>query len=216
MKHYGRIIASVIAGWFVFALSASALHLFANDAQRPPLAVGLAASVPILLFAGWYAGDRRFRELVLALNPRLLTFVQSLRILGLVFVILESERQLPVLFGRSAGYGDIFIGLTASLVAVKLAIPRHRNSFIVWNVLGITDLITAVFLGTTAQWLAPHGASMFLMTVLPLSLIPTFLVPLFFILHVIAIAQARRWQIVQGDTSSASVKQLALGRTTAH
>jgi hypothetical protein len=31
------------------------------------------------------------------------------------------------------------------------------------------------------------------MTVLPLSLIPTFAVPLLFILHVICIAQARRW-----------------------
>jgi len=33
------------------------------------------------------------------------------------------------------------------------------------------------------------------MTVLPLSLIPTFLVPLYLILHVISIAQARRWPL---------------------
>jgi hypothetical protein len=33
------------------------------------------------------------------------------------------------------------------------------------------------------------------MTVLPLSLIPTFLVPLFFIFHVISIAQARTWKV---------------------
>jgi hypothetical protein len=32
------------------------------------------------------------------------------------------------------------------------------------------------------------------MTVLPLSLIPTFLVPLFMMLHVICIAQARAWK----------------------
>jgi hypothetical protein len=32
------------------------------------------------------------------------------------------------------------------------------------------------------------------MTVLPLSLIPTFAVPLFLILHIICIAQARQWQ----------------------
>jgi hypothetical protein len=34
------------------------------------------------------------------------------------------------------------------------------------------------------------------MTVLPLSLIPTFLVPLFLMFHVIAIAQARTWKAV--------------------
>jgi hypothetical protein len=32
------------------------------------------------------------------------------------------------------------------------------------------------------------------MTVLPMSLIPTFAVPLFMILHFISIAQARQWQ----------------------
>jgi hypothetical protein len=35
------------------------------------------------------------------------------------------------------------------------------------------------------------------MTVLPLSLIPGFLVPLFLILHIICIAQARRWPAEQ-------------------
>jgi hypothetical protein len=41
--------------------------------------------------------------------------------------------------------------------------------------------------------LEPYGVSTSAMTVLPLSLIPAFLVPLFLILHVISIAQARRW-----------------------
>ena len=36
------------------------------------------------------------------------------------------------------------------------------------------------------------------MTVLPLSIVPTFLVPLFFIMHIILIAQARRWPEVEG------------------
>jgi len=35
------------------------------------------------------------------------------------------------------------------------------------------------------------------MTVLPLSIVPTFLVPLFFIMHIIVIAQARRWPGVE-------------------
>jgi hypothetical protein len=75
-----------------------------------------------------------------------------------------------------------------------MANPIHRNGFIVWQVLGIADLVAAVGLGTTAGLLSPHGPSMAAMTVLPLSLIPTFLVPLFFILHGICIAQARAWK----------------------
>ncbi len=88
------------------------------------------------------------------------------------------------------------IGATASLVAWKLANPAHRSSFILWQLLGVADLVIAVSLGTTAGLVSPQGPSMAPMTTLPLSLIPTFLVPLFVILHVICIAQARTWKTV--------------------
>ena len=96
------------------------------------------------------------------------------------------------------------IGLTATLAAWKLADPSHRNSFILWQALGITDLVTAVSVGTTAPLLSPHSPSMVAMTVLPLSLVPTFLVPLFFIFHVICIAQARAWKAASGTAIEAS------------
>jgi hypothetical protein len=76
------------------------------------------------------------------------------------------------------------IGATATFVAWKLADASHRRSFIVWQELGILDLVVAVSLGTTAVWLSPHSASMVAMTVLPLSLVPTFLVPLFLFFHI--------------------------------
>ena len=104
-----------------------------------------------------------------------------------------AEKLLPAVFALPAGYGDMAIGATAALVAWKLATPRHRSSFILWQLLGIADLVTAVTLGVTAGLLDPHGVSMTPMTVLPLSLIPTFLVPLYLILHVISIRQARAW-----------------------
>ncbi len=60
-----------------------------------------------------------------------------------------------------------------------------------WQVLGISDLAMAVTLGTLARVISPQGIPTSAMTVLPLSLIPTFTVPLLLILHVISIAQAR-------------------------
>jgi hypothetical protein len=92
-----------------------------------------------------------------------------------------------------AGWGDIAIGATAPLVATILANPAQRKSFILWQLLGIADLVTAVTMGTTARLIEPHGIATSPMTVLPLSLIPTFAVPLLFILHIICIAQARHW-----------------------
>jgi len=196
---YGKLTAGLITAWSLFALSASALHWFRNDANRVGLAVAFAAVVPILVFALWFATSEKFRQFTLSLNPQLLTLVQSWRIIGFTFVLLEARGVLPAIFALPAGYGDMAIGMTATFVAWKLTNPVHRNSFILWQLLGIADLVTAVSLGTTARVISPESPSMVAMTVLPLSLVPTFLVPLFLILHVICIAQARAWKGVSGD-----------------
>jgi hypothetical protein len=199
-ESYGKFTAGLIAAWFLFALSASALNWFRNDANRVGLAVAVAAVAPILVFALWFAASKTFRQFTLSLKPQLLTFAQSWRIVGFTFVLLEARGVLPAIFALPAGYGDMAIGMTATLVAWKLANPARRNSFIIWQLLGIADLVTAVSLGTTARLLSPDGPSMVAMTVLPLSLVPTFLVPLFLIFHVICIAQARSWKGAAGHT----------------
>jgi hypothetical protein len=206
MKNYGKLTAGLIAAWFIFALSASALHLFENAANRVGLAVALAALTPILVFSLWFGISQKFREFTLSLNPRALTAVQSWRILGFVFVLLQAYRLLPAVFALPAGYGDMVIGMTATAVAWKLADPSHRASFTLWQVLGIADLVNAVGLGTTAPLLSPHGAPMVLMTVLPLSLIPTFLVPLFLIFHIVCIAQAKAWKGASGNARQTSMR----------
>jgi hypothetical protein len=200
MKSYGKLTAGIIAGWFIFALSASARHLFRNDAQRVGIAVAIAALTPIVVFALWFALSENFRQFTLSLNPRILTVAQAWRIIGFTFVLLQARNLLPALFAWPAGYGDMAIGATATLVAWQLTSPSHRNSFILWQALGIADLVNAVSLGTTARLLDPTGPSMLPLTVLPLSLVPTFLVPLFMIFHVICIAQARKWEEVSSHT----------------
>ena len=196
MKNYGKFIAWLIAVWFLFVLSASALHLFENNSNRIGLAVAIAAVTPIVVFFLWLAASESFQRFAFSLNPRILTSAQAWRMVGFTFVLLEARGALPAIFALPAGYGDMAIGATASFVAWKLASPAHRNSFVLWQLLGITDLVIAVSLGTTAGLISPQGPSMAPMTTLPLSLIPTFLVPLFVIFHVICIAQARSWKAV--------------------
>jgi hypothetical protein len=202
MKTYGKFITMLLAAWFTLALSTSALHVFKNPSNRVGAAIGLAALAPIVLFSLWFAASDTFRQFALTLNPRTLTYLQFGRLLGVVFLILMARGVLPAIFALPAGYGDIFIGATASFVAWKLANPGHRSSFILWNVLGIADLAIAVGLGTTAGLISPHSVPMAVATVLPLSLIPTFFVPLFVILHVICIAQAKSWKAASGNTQT--------------
>src|SRR5258708_19127120 len=117
MTRYGKLTGLVIAGWFVFALSASALHLFRNDSDRIGVAVAIAALTPIVVFSLWLAASERFRQFALSLNPRILTSLQTWRIVGFVFVLLAAHRILPAIFALPAGYGDIAIWATAAFVA---------------------------------------------------------------------------------------------------
>jgi hypothetical protein len=196
MKSYGKLLAALVAVWFVFSFSAAKLGVFQNPGNRIGAAVGLAAGVPILLFGLWYALSESFRRYMLSLDPEMLTTAQGMRVAGFMFIVLGAYQILPPMFADLAGYGDILVGATAFLAARKLAAPRRRSGFIWWQILGITDLVTAVGTGTTWTMLHSGGPSMLPMTVLPMSLVPTFLVPLFLILHLTSIAQARRWSEV--------------------
>lgn len=210
MTTYGKLTAGLVTACFVLALSASALHLFDNAVNRIGASVALAAGVPIVLFCGWLAASERFRTFTLSLNARVLTWLQTFRIVGVIFVILEAQQLLPARFALSAGYGDIFIGATAWFAATRLGKAGNRALFILWQALGIVDLVSAVALGVTAGIFQTSGPNMHLMTVLPLSVIPTFLVPLFLLFHVISIAQASK----RRESTSGSQRRGRAGKVT--
>ena len=195
MTKYGKLATALIAVWFVLALTASGLHLISTRPNQPPLPMGLAAATPLVLFLVWFVASPGFRQYTMTLNPRVLTWVQSLRIEGFVFLVLATYGILPKVFALPAGWGDMLIGATALFAGLKLATPDRRKLFIAWQLLGMADLISAVALGTLAGVIDPHAIATNAMTVLPLSMIPTFGVPLFMILHIICIAQATQWPV---------------------
>jgi hypothetical protein len=196
-KNYLRLAALVVASWLVIALALSAKHAFHTRSDAPPVGIALAVLIPVALFFVAYRASEGFRSFALSLSPQALTIVQSWRAAGLIFVTLYAYRILPGLFALPAGWGDMFIGFTAPFVALRLTRPEHRSWFLAWQILGILDLVDAVALGGAARFVEPHGLPTDAMALLPLSVIPTFLVPLLLILHIISIAQARRWHAPQ-------------------
>ena len=88
--------------------------------------------------------------------------------------------------------------------------PKHRGIFILWQLLGMLDLVTAVTLGATAALVNPNGIPTTPMTALPMSLIPTFAVPLLFLLHIICIAQARGWAKEQSTGLGSGLNSVAV------
>jgi hypothetical protein len=199
-KKYRFFINALLGLWLASATIASASGAFRAGARDSyaPLSLGLAVLAPILAFLAYFAASSRFRDFVFALNVRTLTIVQSWRLGGFVFLVLYTHGILPGVFALPAGWGDMFIGATAALAANHFTREKGRKKlFIAWQLLGVLDLVMALTLGVLTSrapvGILARGITSDAMTTLPLSLIPTFAVPLLFIFHLISIAQASRW-----------------------
>ena len=179
--------------WFLLALGGSLLGVFDSE-PRPPVPLALAVVVPVAVFGSCYLPSTRVRQFVWSLDLRLLTVAQTWRVAGIVFLILYQQGALPGVFAIPAGWGDVAIGITAPVVAWYWKPPFPRKTFVAWNVLGSLDLVLAVSLGVLASatpvGLLAGDVSTRLMGQFPLSLIPTFFVPLLLIFHLIALSRA--------------------------
>jgi len=188
------LTVAILSLWFLLALSCSLQGVFDSE-QRPPIPLGAAAILPVVAFAICYLRSTEFRQFVLAANLRILTLAQTWRVGGVVFLMLYHQGLLPGVFALPAGWGDIAIGATAPLVAWAISSKTRfpRKTFVAWNVLGMLDLVMAVTLGILAS-ASPLGVlagevTTQMMGTFPLSLVPTFFVPLLIIFHLIALGR---------------------------
>jgi hypothetical protein len=189
-------VGLVLAAWFVLAAGLSAAGVFVSGPTRPP-AIGLGLFPPILVGALALAFSRTARDRALAIPQSWLVAIQSLRAVGVVFLVLLARGVLPPQFALPAGWGDIAVGVSAPLVAHALSKrkPWAPPVAIAWNVLGLVDLAVAVGTGALSadssvrQFMNPPSTDA--MAVLPLSLVPVFAVPIFVLLHVTSLVGLR-------------------------
>jgi len=125
--------------------------------------------------------------------------MQAWRWAGLGFLSLYARGVLPGLFAFPAGLGDMAIGVTAPWILLGLLRDSSfvtSRRYVIWNILGITDLVVAVSMGTICSGFIPGiigNVTTSAMAQLPLVLIPAYMVPLFIMLHFTALSQARRF-----------------------
>jgi hypothetical protein len=125
-----------------------------------------------------------------------LEYPHSFRVIeGSAFLVLMALGHLPALFALPAGLGDIAAGLAAPLVARRLAQGGGRRAALWFNAFGMTDLVSALTLGTLTGFqlvnVTPSGSAI---SELPLALIPSAAVPLLFALHITSVSALRRAQ----------------------
>ena len=179
-----------LGAWFALVLAIGATGALSPAAGGPP-ALGLAVVLPIVALVWAYFGLPSMRTAMAAMPLPGLIALHAIRLLGFTFIVLYSEGRLPAPFAPSAGWGDVFIGATALPLAwaVTQIGARVRPLALLWNALGVADLVIALTLGPLS---APGPLQVFVgppdsspMTTLPWLIIPAFLVPCLMFLHVV-------------------------------
>src|SRR5580704_446371 len=179
------VIAALVVAWFAIVAVLGVLGRFVTAPGMAPLPILLGVLAPIAVFFVAYLLSQTIREYALAIDPRLMLAIQAWRFAGIGFLALYVYGVLPGFFAWPAGLVDIAIGVTAPLLlTVLLRKPRFAASrtFVIWNLLGILDLVVALSTGALgAMWVAgPNtGATTGAMAHMPLVLIPVFFVPIF-------------------------------------
>jgi hypothetical protein len=192
-----RLTAFVLLGWLATSIVLAALGVYhAGATSIPTIQYGIA--LPILIGALLIWRSESVKRIIDAVPQPWLVGVQLYRALGVVFLILYAAGQLPAMFAWPAGAGDIVVGVLAPAVAFAYARAPAAAAGLVrgWNLFGILDLVVAVTTGfiTAPSLLQPIQVepNSDLMTVLPMVLIPVYLVPLSIVLHLASLAKLKR------------------------
>jgi hypothetical protein len=195
-KITGIIIYGLLSLWFVFSLTMTLQGRFNTGPQKPPIALGLTMLAPMIAFIVAYRRRGAIWAFCQTLDLRLITAVHIWRLIGIDFILAWTEGRLPAGFALPAGIGDALTALAAIPLALGLnhGLPAARKRFIVWNLFGFSDLVLAVALGVLHSnspigIFSAYGSTSPLMGEFPRALIPTFLVPVYMLLHLLALAR---------------------------
>jgi hypothetical protein len=159
----------------------------------PPIGVqacilGLAA---VLVTA--YFRVSAIRSWVDRLDLRTVVLVHVTRFVGIYFILLYRRGVLPYDFAVPGGIGDIVVAtLALAIVLIPLTEAALVRTVRVWNIVGLVDISLVVI--TAARLNLANPLQMRALTSLPLSLLPTFLVPLIIATHIIILARLARNQ----------------------
>lgn len=195
------VVVVALALWLGLDTFLASQGAYVGSADSPPLHLFLGLAIPLAVFLTAYFKWSAFRAFILGADLRLVAAIQAWRWGGLGFLSLYASGILPWLFAFPAGLGDMAIGITAPWIVLTLVRnPSFAASrrYMIWNILGIVDFVVAVSTGVLCSGFIP-GITKLMgnvttgpMAQLPLVLIPTYMVPVFTMLHLTALFQARQ------------------------
>lgn len=204
-------LAGLLLLWFAAAYVIGAERLLAGGSPGLLRPIALTAVVPVAGFLALYALSPQFRERILTLDIATLTMLQVWRVVGFAFLPLYAFGVLPGLFAWPAGLGDVAIGLAAPFVVARLWRDRTwatSAGLVRFHLLGLVDFAIAIGTASLASGNFPGllfgGVTSAAMEVWPLNLFPSFLVPIFIILHLAVLLQVLHMRRTVGQADAAA------------
>jgi hypothetical protein len=174
-----RVVTLVLLGWLCFAVG---LASWFHNASAQVVAATVWTLTALILFACWKI--TLIRVWVLNVDVSWLVLLHVTRLFaGVYFLVLCQSGQLPCAFARPAGWGDIVVAILALAVVAAMRTEFAKALLLTWNTLGLIDIIFVVF--SALRFGLIDWESMHALRELPLSLLPTFLVPLVIASHVL-------------------------------
>ena len=198
----------VVIAWAALSLLLNVLGVFATDPDEPPVALLISVIGPVLVLVIAYSFSEKVRTLSLSLDLRLMTAIQAWRVIGAMFLVLMWFGLLPGTFAWPAGIGDLIVGAYAPFVvlAISRRSPGWHKHVVLLNVLGLLDFVGAigggVLSGSSPIGILRGEVTTDIMQQLPLSMIPTFAVPFWIVLHMISLVKLRNQQAATEESAA--------------
>ncbi len=179
-----KSVALILAAWLCFTAGVG-IAGWLEAASAPVVAIIVWILTALALLACWRVPT--FKRWTMTVDLRWMVLVHLTRFIGFYFFYLCSRGELPFDFAAPAGWGDIIVAALAILL-LALSGARKWQMLIVWNTIGLTDIFFVVMMALRLgleDWQSMHALREF-----PLSLLPTFLVPLVIASHVLIFFRA--------------------------
>ena len=190
-----RLALSLGAGlWTGLAAALAGANLFVGTNPIGPPVIGTVIVFPLIATAIASAISPSVRAALKGMPMPFLIGLNVWRVAGGFFLLLAAEGRLGGPFPYSAGWGDVITGALALPVA-WLAMRGEGTALVwTWNAFGMLDLVAALAFGIISANGSPlqiihAGQGSEAVQVLPWSLIPTVLVPMFLIVHGVIFAR---------------------------
>jgi hypothetical protein len=192
-----RLILSAAFVFYVYIAAVSLLTNWFNVNSLPPRIL-IFGAVP--LFLGYMlvvSNTKTYRTLLTHVTLPELIRLHVFRLIGVFFILLYAYGALPKGFALAAGLGDIFVALTAIIVA-NLVERQHlwsKSLVMIWNIVGAVDIfnVIATALITTRLSILTGSQNLLAATNFPYSWIPAFAPATILFLHITIF---RKWRMV--------------------